>query len=110
MSPLSEVVAFGGRVLDDSVPKYLNSRETAVFNKRKNLYGIDIIRKMRNIKSVVLVEGYMDVVSLCAHGVKAAVASLHCLTKSRRAFNEVYVRRIYSDDGDEAGEIATLKR
>jgi DNA primase len=111
MSPLSEVIAFGGRVLDDSAPKYLNSRETAVFNKRKNLYGIDIIRKMRNIKSVVLVEGYMDVVSLCAHGVKAAVASLGtALTKEQAQLLKKYTSDVYiAYDGDEAGEIATMK-
>lgn len=110
-SPLSEVIAFGGRVLDDSTPKYLNSRETAVYNKRKNLYGIDIIRKMRNIKSVVLVEGYMDVVSLCAHGVKAAVASLGtALTKEQAQLLKKYTSDVYvSYDGDEAGEIATMK-
>lgn len=111
LSPLGEVIAFGGRVLDDSNPKYLNSRETAVFQKRKNVYGIDQIRKMRNLKSVVLVEGYMDVVSLCAHGVRAAVASLGtALTKEQAQLLKKYTQDVYvSYDGDEAGEIATMK-
>ncbi len=110
-SPLGDVIAFGGRVLDDSNPKYLNSRETAVFHKRKNLYGIDLIRKMRNLKSVVIVEGYMDVVSLCAHGVKAAVASLGtALTKEQAQLLKKYTTDVYvAYDGDEAGEIATMK-
>jgi DNA primase len=110
-SPLSEVIAFGGRVLDDSTPKYLNSKESAVFIKRKNLYGVDLIRKMRNLKSAVIVEGYMDVVSLCAHGVKAAVASLGtALTKEQAQLLKKYVEDVYvAYDGDEAGETATMK-
>lgn len=110
-SPLSEVIAFGGRVMDDSTPKYLNSKESPVFLKRKNLYGIDLIRKMRELKSVVLVEGYMDVVSLCAHGVKSAVASLGtALTKEQAQLLKKYTSDVYvSYDGDEAGEIATMK-
>ncbi len=110
-SPLGEVIAFGGRVIGEGAPKYLNSRETAVFSKRKNLYGINLIRKMSNLKGVVLVEGYMDVVSLCANGVKAAVASLGtALTKEQAQLLKKYTSDIYvAYDGDEAGEIATMK-
>ena len=111
ISPIGDVIAFGGRVLDDSLPKYLNTRETAVFNKRKNLYGIDIIRRLTEIKSAVIVEGYMDVVSLCAHGVKAVVASLGtALTKEQAILLKRYTSSVYiAYDGDEAGEAATLK-
>ena len=110
-SPLGEVVAFGGRVLGDGTPKYLNTKETLVFNKRRNLYGIDLIRRMAKVKSAVLVEGYMDVVSLCAHGVKAAVASLGtALTKEQAALLKRYTSEVFvAYDGDEAGEIATMK-
>ena len=79
-----DVIAFGGRVLDDATPKYLNTRETPLFNKRRNLYGIDLLRRQRSIKSAVIVEGYMDVVSMYAHGVKSVVASLGtALTKEQ---------------------------
>ena len=106
-----DVIAFGGRVLDDTVPKYLNTRETLLFNKRRNLYGIDLVRKMRNIKSVVIVEGYMDVVSLQAHGVKAVVASLGtALTKEQAMLLKKYTDDVYiAYDGDQAGQIATMK-
>jgi DNA primase len=106
-----EVIAFGGRVIGDGEPKYLNTRDTLLFNKRRNLYGIDLLRKQRNIKSAVIVEGYMDVVSLCAHGVKAAVASLGtALTREQAVLLKRYTENVYlSYDGDIAGEIATGK-
>jgi DNA primase len=106
-----EVIAFGGRVIGEGEPKYLNTRDTLLFNKRRNLYGIDNLRKQRNIKSAVIVEGYMDVVSLCAHGVKAAVASLGtALTREQAVLLKRYTENVYlSYDGDEAGEIATKK-
>ena len=106
-----DVIAFGGRVIGDGEPKYLNTRDTLLFNKRRNLYGIDNLRRQRNIKSAVIVEGYMDVVSLCAHGVKAAVASLGtALTREQAVLLKRYTENVYlSYDGDEAGEIATKK-
>ncbi len=111
INTFGDVIAFGGRVLDDSTPKYLNTKETIVFNKRRNLYGIDLIRKMRDIKSVVVVEGYMDVVSLSAHGVKAAVASLGtAFTKEQANLLKKYTNDVFiAYDGDEAGRIATMK-
>jgi len=106
-----EVIAFGGRVLDDSTPKYLNTRETTLFNKRRNLYGIDLLRRQRSIKSAVIVEGYMDVVSMYAHGVKSVVASLGtALTKEQAVLLKRYTNDVFiAYDGDEAGEIATGK-
>ncbi|MBT3319037.1 MAG: DNA primase [Clostridia bacterium] len=111
INTFGDVIAFGGRVMDDSTPKYLNTKETAAFNKRRNLYGIDLIRKMKGIKGVVIVEGYMDVVSLSAHGVKAAVASLGTAFTRQQA---MLIKRYTSDvfvayDGDSAGQIATMK-
>lgn len=106
-----DVIAFGGRVLGDANPKYLNTRETLLFNKRRNLYGIDLLRKQRAAKSAVIVEGYMDVVSMFAHGVKAVVASLGtALTKEQAVLLKRYVEDVFvAYDGDEAGEIATQK-
>lgn len=106
-----EVIAFGGRVLDDSTPKYLNTRDTALFNKRRNLYGIDLLRRQKSIKSAVIVEGYMDVVSMYAHGVKAVVASLGtALTKEQAILLKRYTSDVFiAYDGDEAGELATAK-
>jgi DNA primase len=70
------VIAFGGRSIDSSNPKYLNSPETIVFSKRNNLYGLNILNRKSDRKKVVLVEGYMDVVSLYNSGIDYAVASL----------------------------------
>jgi DNA primase len=106
-----EVIAFGGRVLDSSQPKYLNTRDTALFNKRKNLYGISLVRKLKSVKSVVIVEGYMDVVSMQAQGVKAVVASLGtALTREQAVLLKRYTNTVFiAYDGDEAGEAATQK-
>lgn len=69
------VVAFGGRVLDDSKPKYLNSPETAIFHKSNILYGLHWVKSTKP-KQIILVEGYMDVVALLQHGITNAVATL----------------------------------
>lgn len=106
-----DVIAFGGRVLDDSTPKYLNTKDTVLFNKRRNLYGIDLLRRQKSIKSAVIVEGYMDVVSMYAGGVKSVVASLGtALTKEQAVLLKRYTSDVFiAYDGDEAGEIATQK-
>lgn len=107
-----DVIAFGGRVLEkDDGPKYLNTRDTPLFNKRKNLYGLNLVRSLKTVKSVAIVEGYMDVVSLRAHGVKAVVASLGtALTREQAMLLKRYTNTVYiAYDGDEAGEVATQK-
>ncbi len=71
-----KVIGFGGRVLDDSQPKYLNSPDSAVFSKGNNLYGLNKAKQYTRANSIVLVEGYMDVISLFNHGVKGCAASL----------------------------------
>ena len=111
INTFGDVIAFGGRVLGDDVPKYLNTRDTAAFNKRRNLYGLDQVRKLKGIKGVVIVEGYMDVVSLSAHGVKAVVASLGtALTKQQATLIKRYTNNVFiAYDGDEAGRVATMK-
>ena len=75
------VIGFGGRVLDQGEPKYLNSPETPIFHKGQELYGLHEVKQAhRQIKRVVIVEGYMDVVALAQHGVDYAVASLGTAT------------------------------
>jgi DNA primase len=106
------VMGFGGRVLDSSQPKYLNSPETRVFKKSSTLYGIHVAKtELRARGLAVVVEGYMDVIALHAAGLRHAVASLGTALTSDQARN---LRR-YCDtailvyDGDEAGRIATLR-
>ncbi|SDK39302.1 DNA primase [Natronincola ferrireducens] len=105
------VIGFGGRVLDDSLPKYLNSPETSYFNKREVLYGLHIARKHAENKQGILVEGYMDVIILHQYGFKNTIATLGTsLTKDhamllKRYFNEVVI----CFDGDKAGTKATLR-
>jgi DNA primase len=72
-----QVIAFGGRVLDDGLPKYLNSPETPIYTKGRSLYGIDLAREhCRKSESVFVVEGYFDLLALHQHGVQNAVATL----------------------------------
>ncbi|MTI66011.1 MAG: DNA primase [Firmicutes bacterium] len=106
----SNIIGFGGRVLDDSQPKYLNSPDTPVFNKGKNLYGLNIIKKNKNDK-ILLVEGYMDVISLFKYGINYAVASLGtALTKDQAKLLNRYGKKFYiCYDSDKAGQLATDK-
>ncbi|MEA3427886.1 MAG: DNA primase [Thermodesulfobacteriota bacterium] len=72
-----QVIGFGGRVLDDSLPKYLNSPETPVYNKSRSLYGLHIAKgKCRESKTVFIVEGYFDLLALHQHGIQNSVATL----------------------------------
>ena len=107
----SEVIGFGGRVMDQSEPKYLNSPETAAFNKRKNLYNLNLVRKLKNLQYVVLVEGYMDAIALYMYGVKNVVATLGtALTAEQARLVKRYVPGVViSYDGDEAGRKATQR-
>ncbi|WP_372764381.1 DNA primase [Litorivivens sp.] len=107
-----QVVAFGGRVLGDDKPKYLNSPETDIFHKGKELYGLYQARKtVRNLERLVIVEGYMDVVALAQHGIHYAVATLGTATSEdhlRKVFRycpEV----VFCFDGDEAGRKAARR-
>ncbi len=99
------VVGFGGRVMDGSQPKYLNSPDTPIYNKRKNLYGLHMLRGQQNIPQIVLTEGYMDVISLHQVGVATAVASLGtALTPEQAALIGRYSKEVVlAYDGDEAG-------
>ena len=107
----SRVIAFGGRVFDDSLPKYLNSQESVIFNKGYNLYALNLISKNSNRKKIILVEGYMDVISLYSKGVNYGVASLGtALTTNQAKLLKRYGEEIYvCYDGDSAGIKATLR-
>ncbi|MGL4774060.1 MAG: DNA primase [Clostridium sp.] len=106
------VIGFGGRVLDDSKPKYLNSPETLVFHKGTNLYGLNFAVK-NNIEEryFVIVEGYMDLIALHQYGITNVVASLGtALTINQARLLKRYADKvIISYDADFAGQTATLR-
>ena len=104
------VVGFGGRVLDDSKPKYLNSNDTLIFNKRKNLFGLNLAKKSK-AGSLILVEGNIDVVTMHQYGFDNAVASLGTsLTDEQAALISRYCDQvILLYDGDAAGQKATKR-
>ena len=100
-----KVIGFGGRVLDLSKPKYLNSPESLIFYKGKNLFGANLVNKYSDKKKVLLVEGYMDVLSLFNNGINYGVASLGTALTSEQARS---IKRYGEDvficyDSDEAG-------
>ncbi len=105
------VLGFGGRAMGDGTPKYLNTADTPVFNKRQGLYAMNMVRKERGLKRLVLVEGYMDVVSLRARGVEGVVATLGtALTSEQARLIKRYVPEVWvAYDGDNAGRQAILR-
>lgn len=105
------VIGFGGRVLGDSLPKYLNSPDTLIFNKRHNLYGLNFARKNLSSRTVILVEGYMDLISLYQYGIKIAVATLGtALTSQQARLIKRYADNvIISYDSDGPGTKASLR-
>ena len=104
------VIGFGGRVMDDSTPKYLNSPESMVFNKRKNLFALNLAKKS-SLGYLILVEGYMDAVALHQYGFDCAVASLGTsLTEEHAALLARYTEQVVLIyDGDNAGQNATQR-
>ena len=105
------VLAFGGRALGDQQPKYLNTSDTPVFNKRLGVYAANLLRKERHLERVVLVEGYMDVVSLSQFGVKGVCATLGtALTNEQARLLKKFAPKVYlAYDGDSAGQHAILR-
>ena len=105
------VLAFGGRALGDVQPKYLNTSDTPVFNKRLGVYAANLLRKERHLQRVVLVEGYMDVVSLTQFGVPGVCATLGtALTPEQAKLLKRFAPAVYlSYDGDSAGQHAILR-
>lgn len=104
------VIAFGGRVMGDGKPKYLNSQETPVFDKSRNLYGLNFARSSRK-KNLIVCEGYMDVIALHQAGFNQAVASLGtALTSGHASLMRRYTEEVLlSYDSDEAGTLAALR-
>ena len=112
VSPGGKVVAFGGRVLDQGLPKYLNSSETPLFHKGSTLYGLDQAKEgIRLADRVVVVEGYLDVIALSQHDVSYAVATLGtALTADHVRVLSRYTKNIIAlFDGDEAGRKAASR-
>ncbi len=109
MNTSGKIVGFGGRVLGDGIPKYMNSNESPVFRKKYNLYGLNVTRRhIQNEDTAILVEGYMDVISLCQAGVKNVSASLGtALTENQADMLRRYTGNIVlSYDSDDAGRRA----
>ena len=106
----NRVIGFGGRVMGDAKPKYLNSPETPIFDKSRNLYGLNRARSSRK-PYFLLCEGYMDVISLHQAGFTNAVASLGtALTAGHASLIKRYVNEVYlTYDSDEAGTKAALR-
>ena len=105
------VIAFGGRSLDKKEPKYLNTSDTPVFNKRKGVYAANLLRAQRHLDHVILVEGYMDVVSLTQFGIQGVCATLGtALTGEQARLLRRFAPTVYlAYDGDEAGQHAILR-
>ncbi len=115
INALGEVIAFGGRVLKKTdFAKYKNTKETIIFNKSKTLYNINLLKKLKrsqNIKEVIMVEGYMDTISLYSAGFKNVVASMGTsLTQDQARLIKRYTDTVLiSYDGDAAGQKANLR-
>ena len=105
------VLGFGGRAMGDAQPKYLNTAETPIFNKRLGLYSLNMAHKERSVGHLVLVEGYMDTVSLRKYGVQGVVATLGtALTEEQAKLMKRYAPEVWiSYDGDAAGQKAALR-
>lgn len=111
---IKQVVAFGGRVLDDSKPKYKNTRDTVLFNKSREIFGQHSVKRLKletAVKELIVVEGYMDVISLFQSGVKNAIASMGTsLTQDQAKLIKRYVDKVViCYDGDSAGQNATMR-
>ncbi len=106
----NKVIGFGGRVMGDAKPKYLNSPETKLFDKSRNLYGLNIARSSRK-GSLIICEGYMDVISLHQAGFNQAVASLGtALTSGQARLMKRYTDNVLiTYDSDEAGTKAAMR-
>lgn len=104
------VIGFGGRVMDDSTPKYLNSPDTLVYNKSQNVFALNIAKKSKE-ERVILTEGYMDTISLHQAGFDSAVASLGTALTDKHAqlLSRYFKEAIISYDGDSAGVAAAQR-
>ena len=108
----NRVIAFGGRVLDDSKPKYINSPENIVYSKGRHLFGLNVAKKQENkMKKIIIVEGYMDAISLHQRGIHNVVASLGtAMTESQgHLLRNNAEQVIIGYDSDGAGQAATMR-
>ena len=108
----ARIIGFGGRVLDDSLPKYLNSPETSLFHKGKEVYGLyELLQKNSKPQRILIVEGYMDVIALAQFGIHYAVAALG--TAASQAHLDLLFRfsseLVFCFDGDRAGREAAWR-
>lgn len=105
------VLAFGGRALGKEMPKYLNTSDTLIFNKRKGVFAANLLRQNRHLDRVILVEGYMDVVSLTQFGVEGVCATLGtALTNEQARLLKRFAPEVWLGyDGDSAGQHAILR-
>ena len=108
----ARIIGFGGRVLDDSLPKYLNSPETSLFHKGKEVYGLyELLQKNSKPQRILIVEGYMDVIALAQFGIHYAVATLG--TATSQAHLDLLFRfsseLVFCFDGDKAGREAAWR-
>ncbi len=110
--PRGRVIGFGGRVLDDDTPKYLNSPETAIYHKGRELYGLYQARRAnKDLQRLYVVEGYMDVIALAQYGISNAVASLGTAT-TREHLERLFratPQVVFCFDGDQAGARAATR-
>lgn len=107
-----QVIGYGGRIIDQGEPKYLNSPETKLFHKGRELYGLYEMRKeLRNIQQIIIVEGYMDVVALAQYGIYNATATLGTATSSEhlQTLFRICSRIVFCFDGDKAGKAAAIR-
>ncbi|MGB0494814.1 MAG: DNA primase [Kangiellaceae bacterium] len=107
-----QVIGFGGRIINNGEPKYLNSPETKLFHKGRELYGLYEMRKeLRSIKQILIVEGYMDVVALAQFGIFNATATLGTATSTDHlnTLFRICSKIVFCFDGDKAGKAAALR-
>ena len=110
--PKGKIVGFGGRVLDNSTPKYLNTAETEWFNKRRLLFAMDVAYKaIRSSRQAIVVEGYMDAISLHAAGISNVVASMGTAFAAEQAklLKRVADEVVFCYDSDSAGRKASVR-
>ncbi|MDL2225480.1 DNA primase [Eubacteriales bacterium OttesenSCG-928-M02] len=106
-----KVLGFGGRVIDTDGPKYINSPDTLIYNKRQMLYGLNFHKSFPNDRKLITVEGYMDLIAVANAGIPNVVANLGTsLTKEQARMMRRFADTIYiAYDGDSAGQTATLR-
>ncbi len=104
-------VGFGARALGDAQPKYLNTSDSMIFNKGSHIYGINLLKRQRDLEHLILVEGYMDVVALSQNGINNVVATLGTsLTPEQARLMKNYAPEVWiAYDGDEPGQMAALR-